>query len=92
MHHSYMIAISALFIVVFVIIIYSMIKHRRSSGSTGGRFFGPTGGVQWLWALVPLVILAFVNFALIGVPDEHASAVPKKIELATVQTPPGTTR
>ena len=92
MHHSYMIALSALFIVVFVIIIYSMIKHRKASGASAGSFFGPTGGVQWFWALVPLVILGFVNFALIDVADDQASAIPKKIELATMQTPPGTTR
>ena len=86
MHHSYMIIISTLFAVVFVIILLSMIKHRRASGP--GKFFGPTGGIQWFWALVPLAILGFVNLALISVPDDQASAAPKKIELATAPTPP----
>ena len=85
MHHNYMIIISALFAAVFVIILLSMIKHRRSSGA--GKFFGPTGGIQWFWALVPLVILGFVNMALISVPEDQVSAAPKKIELATAPTP-----
>ena len=86
MHHSYMIIISALFAAVFVIILLSMIKHRRSCGA--GKFFGPTGGIQWFWALVPLAILGFVNMTLIDIPEDHASATPKKIELATAPTPP----
>ena len=85
MHHSYMIIISALFAAVFVIILMSMIKHRRSRGT--GKFFGPTGGIQWFWALVPLLILGFIDMALISVPDDQASAAPKKIELATAPTP-----
>lgn len=90
MHHSYMIIISALFAVVFVIILLSMIKHRRASGA--GKFFGPTGGIQWFWALVPLLILGFVNLALIDVPDDRATATPKKIELATAPAPSGARR
>ena len=86
MHHSYMIVISVVFVAVFAIIIYSMLKHRWASGS--GKFFGPTGGIQWFWALVPLLILGFIDMALISVPDDQASVAPKKIELATAPTPP----
>lgn len=91
MHYSYMIVISALFAVVFAIMIYSMIRHRQACVHSAAAFAGTTGPVQWFWALVPLAILAFINFSLIGIPEDHASATPKKIELATTQTLPYST-
>ena len=47
-----------LFLVVFGIMVYSMLKHRKSVGHQPARFTGPTGTVQWLWAL------AFLGFSL----------------------------
>lgn len=91
MHYSYMIVISALFAVVFAIMIYSMIRHRQACARSEAGFTGTTGTAQWFWALVPLAILAFINFSLIGVSDDHASTLSapnKKIKLATVQTVP----
>lgn len=66
MHNDFMIIVTALFVVVFGIMIYSMVKHRQSTSHHGARFTGPTGSVQWLWALVPLAILLFVDYALMG--------------------------
>ena len=73
MHDSFMIVLSALFVVVFAIMIHSMVKHRRAPGNPAAKFSGPTGTVQWLWALVPFGILAFVNITLISVPKERIS-------------------
>ena len=67
-----MLVITALFVVVFAIMIYSMVKHRKSSGQVPAKFTGPTGTVQWLWALVPFAILLFIDFVLMGVPAYHA--------------------
>lgn len=85
MHNSYMIFVSALFAVVFVIMILSLVKHRKTCGHLAGKFSGPTGSVQWLWALVPFAILACIDAALINLPDDHTSSGPKKIELAIAQ-------
>jgi heme/copper-type cytochrome/quinol oxidase subunit 2 len=52
--------------------IYSMIKHRKSSGHQPARFTGPTGTLQWFWALVPFAILLFIDFVLMGIPAFHA--------------------
>jgi cytochrome c oxidase subunit 2 len=38
-----MLIITILFVVVFAIMIYSMIKHRKSSGHAPAKFTGPTG-------------------------------------------------
>jgi cytochrome c oxidase subunit 2 len=71
-HNEFMIIIGILFAVVFAIMIYSMIKHRKSVGHQPAKFSGPTGTVQWIWALVPFGILLFIDFVLMGIPAYHA--------------------
>ena len=72
MHNEFMIIITVLFVVVFAIMIYSMIKHRKSVGHQPAKFSGPTGSVQWFWALVPFALLLFIDFVLMGIPATHA--------------------
>ena len=93
MHHNYMIAISALFLLVFAVMIHSMARHRRTSGQTSARFSGPTGSSQWIWATIPLLILGLVNVALFrgadrqmptAKPDTQVSAIPS---VASALTP-----
>ena len=91
MHNNYMIVISALFAVVFAIMITSMIKHRRACRHSAAKFTGTTGAVQWFWALVPLVILAFIDVSLIVIPEDRSATAPKKIELAAVNILPDNT-
>jgi cytochrome c oxidase subunit 2 len=66
LHNDFMLVITMLFIVVFGIMIYTMVKHRRSAGYQPTKFTGPTGTVQWLWAMVPFAILLFIDYALMG--------------------------
>ena len=72
MHNQFMLIITVLFVVVFAIMIYSMIKHRKSQGHEPAKFTGPTGTVQWFWVLVPFAILLFIDFVLMGIPAFHA--------------------
>jgi len=71
-HNHFMIVITVLFLAVFGIMIYSMIKHRKSVGHRPAKFTGPTGTVQWLWTLVPFAILLFIDYILMGIPAYHA--------------------
>ncbi len=71
-HNEFMLIITILFVVVFAIMIYSMIKHRKSVGHQPAKFTGPTGGLQWFWALVPFAILLFIDFILMGIPAVNA--------------------
>lgn len=66
MHGYFVLIVAVLFVVVFAVMIYSLAKHRKSAGDQSGRFTGPTGTVQWLWAMVPFAILLFVVYALIS--------------------------
>lgn len=71
-HNEFMLVITVLFVVVFAIMIYSMIKHRKNSGHAPATFTGPTGALQWFWALVPFAILLFIDFVLMGIPAVKA--------------------
>jgi cytochrome c oxidase subunit 2 len=71
-HNQFMLIITALFVVVFIIMIYSMAVHRKASGRAAARFSGPTGAVQWFWVTVPFGILLYIDFVLMGIPAFHA--------------------
>jgi cytochrome c oxidase subunit 2 len=71
-HNEFMLIITILFVVVFAIMIYSMIRHRKSIGHQPAQFTGPTGRLQWFWALVPFAILLFIDFILMGIPAVQA--------------------
>ena len=72
MHNQFMVVITVLFVVVFAIMLYSMIRHRKSVGARPAGFSGPTGMLQWFWVLVPFAILLFIDFVLMGIPAFHA--------------------
>ena len=59
-HNEFMLIITILFVVVFAIMIYSMIRHRKSVGHQPANFTGPNSKLQWLWALIPFAILLFI--------------------------------
>ena len=71
-HNEFMLVITILFVVVFAIMIYSMIRHRKSIGHQPANFTGPNSKLQWLWALIPFAILLFIDFILMGIPAVKA--------------------
>jgi len=71
-HNEFMLIITVLFVVVFAIMIYSMIKHRKSVGHSPSQFTRPTGAMQWFWALIPFAILLFIDLVLMGIPAVQA--------------------
>ena len=71
-HNEFMLVITVLFVVVFAIMIYSMIRHRKSSGHAPAKFTGPTSALQWFWVLIPFAILLFIDFILMGIPAVEA--------------------
>ncbi len=71
-HNEFMLIITILFVVVFAIMIYSMIKHRKSVGHQAASFTGPRSALQWLWVLIPFAILLFIDFVLMGIPAVKA--------------------
>lgn len=71
-HNEFMMIIIALFVVVFAIMIYSMIKHRKSQGHQPANFTEPNSALGWLWVLLPFGVLLYIDFVLMGIPAFHA--------------------
>jgi len=72
LHNEFMIVIGILFIVVFAILCYSLVKHRKRDGYTPATFTEPHGKKQWLWTLFPFVLLLFIDYVLMGIPAVNA--------------------
>lgn len=65
-HGYFLAAITFLFLLVFAITIYTMVRHGKIVDRVPNEPAGSTGALQWLWATVPFAILFFVDYALIG--------------------------
>ena len=89
LHHNYLIVLSALFIMVFAIMVRSLATHRRAGGEQAARFSGPRGTVQCLWAMVPIAILFSIDLALIDADGVRRPSARQTITLA-VAPPPAT--
>jgi cytochrome c oxidase subunit 2 len=58
--------------VVLAIMIYSMVRHRKSIGARPAFFTHPLRTWQWLVVALPFLLLAFIDFVVMGIPAVHA--------------------
>lgn len=92
-HNAYLIVLTGLFVAVFAIMILSLARHGRTSATPSARKFGgPAGRGQWLWALVPIAIVAGVDFALIDLPSLRSASAAKPIAVAAAPAQPAAGR
>ena len=73
-HNEFMLIIIALFLAALGIMVYSLIKHRRSRGHKAATFTKPGTRAQWLWVIAPFVGLFIIDYVVIGIPAYHAAA------------------
>ncbi len=86
LHNAYLIVLTGLFVTIFAIMILSLARHGRTSAApSASKFGGPTGRGQWLWALVPIAIVAGVDFALIDRTSLHLANAAIAVAAAPVQ-------
>ncbi len=71
-HNQFMLIIVTLFLVVLAIMIYSMVRHRKSIGARPAFFTHPLRTWQWLVVALPFLLLAFIDFVVMGIPAVHA--------------------
>lgn len=71
-HNKFMVIIMVIFVVVLGIMIYSIIRHRKSVGHKAANFTGPSTRAQVIWTLVPFAILLYIDFILMGIPAYHS--------------------
>lgn len=71
-HNKFMLIILVIFVAVLSIMVYSIIRHRKSKGYQAANFTGPSTRSQLLWTLVPFAILIYIDFILMGIPAYHS--------------------
>jgi cytochrome c oxidase subunit 2 len=72
MHNLVMVVILILFFLVFGLLIYSFVTHRKAAGYKAAGFSGPNSRKQWLWVLSPFALLFFIDYVVFGIPALHA--------------------
>lgn len=66
--------IMAIYAAVFAVFIYSIFRHRKSSGTQPASFTGPRTRWQWVLAILPFLLLIYIDYILMGIPAFHAIA------------------
>src|SRR3990172_8306995 len=64
-HNEFMLIIIALFLAALGIMVYSLVKHRRSRGYKPAAFTRPGTRAQWLWVIAPFVGLLIIYYFFI---------------------------
>lgn len=71
-HNKFMLIVAAIFIVVLAIMIYSLIKHRKSVGHKAVTDKAPSTATEIFWTLIPFAILLLIDFVIMGIPAYHS--------------------
>lgn len=71
-HNKFMIIVALIFVVVLGIMIYSIIKHRKSTGYQAVTDKAPSTSVEIFWTLIPFAILLLIDFVIMGIPAYHS--------------------
>ena len=74
-HNEFMAIAMVIFAVVFAVMIYSIVRHRKSRGHRAATFTAPGTAVQIFWTTVPFLVLFFIDFVLMGIPAYHSVLV-----------------
>ncbi len=71
-HNIFLAFITAVFVVVLAIMLYSLYFHRKSRGVKPASFTAPRTRMQFALSFIPFVILSFVDYVVMGIPAYHA--------------------
>jgi cytochrome c oxidase subunit II len=71
-HNKFMLITAIIFFAVLAIMIYSIIKHRKSKGYKAVADKTPSTAVEIFWTLIPFVILLLIDFVIMGIPAYHS--------------------
>jgi cytochrome c oxidase subunit 2 len=71
-HNVFMWVITIMFLVVFAIMVYSFMHHRKREGYKPDDSTAPKSKMQWFWTMVPFAILLFIDYIVFGIPAYHA--------------------
>jgi cytochrome c oxidase subunit II len=71
-HNKFMIITAIIFVVVLLIMIYSIFAHRKSKGFKAVADKAPSTAIEIFWTLIPFAILLLIDFVIMGIPAYHS--------------------
>ena len=71
-HDLFLVIITIIFAISVTILFYSVFTHRKSRGHQPASFTAPSGKKQWIFALIPFLTLAFIDYVVLGIPAYHS--------------------
>jgi cytochrome c oxidase subunit 2 len=71
-HDLFLAIITVIFIVSFAFLLYTLVSHRRSRNPTPATFTAPKTRFQWFLSALPILIMIFIDYVVLGIPSVHA--------------------
>lgn len=71
-HNLFMTIAGTIFVLVFLLIMYSVVVHRKSKGYKAATFTAPRTGKQIALTLLPFAGLLYIDYVVFGIPAYHA--------------------
>lgn len=71
-HDLFLVIMAVIFALGMSVLLYSVLRHRKSRGHRPTLFSGPRTFGQWLVIVVPLLVLTFMDYVVMGIPAYHA--------------------
>lgn len=71
-HNLFMTIAGTIFILVFALIMYSVMVHRKSKGYKAATFTAPRTAKQVALTLLPFAGLLYIDYVVFGIPAYHA--------------------
>ncbi len=71
-HDLFLAIITVLFIIALGVLLYSVVRHRRSRNPEPATFTGPRTRRQWMWSAVPVLVMIVIDYIVLGIPSVEA--------------------
>ncbi len=68
-HDLFLAIITAIFLLAFGVLLYSLYNHRKSRNAKPATFSAPTTRKLWILSFIPILSLMFIDYVVLGIPS-----------------------
>lgn len=68
-HDLFLAIITVIFLIAISVLFYSLYNHRKGRNATPATFSAPRTTRQWVLSAVPILILVFIDYVVLGIPS-----------------------
>lgn len=71
-HDLFLAIIVVIFMIAFGILLYSIVKHRKSNNPIPAKFSSPTTTKHWILSSLPILLLIVIDYVVLGIPSVNS--------------------